>query len=98
VSGVFYAYVQDRSLREQAVDAIRSGVEETTFSAAWAEGGPMSVSEAVEYALSGEKPAPPASPTVPRLPPIVTRPVALTRREQEVATLIARSHQPSDGL
>ena len=50
----------------------------------------MSWSEAVEYAFSKEKPAAPASPSVPRQPPAGARLVKLTRREQEVAALVAR--------
>ena len=47
----------------------------------------MTLEEAIEYALSGEKePAPPASPTV-----MEEHPVTLTRREQEVAELVGRN-------
>jgi DNA-binding CsgD family transcriptional regulator len=86
--GVLYAYVQDRSLHEQAVDAIRSRLDEAAFSAAWAKGAAMSIGEAVEYALSGEEQAPPAT-SVPGQPPTGTQPPPLSRRECEVADLVA---------
>ncbi len=50
----------------------------------------MPLGEAIEYALYGERPAPRASHPVARQPPAGGRPVVLTRREQEVAALVAR--------
>jgi predicted ATPase/DNA-binding SARP family transcriptional activator/DNA-binding NarL/FixJ family response regulator len=88
--GAVYAYVQDRSLHEQAVDAVRSRLNKATFSAAWAKGSAMSVGEAVEYALSGGKPALLTDPSVPGSPPTGTRPAPLTRRQEEIACLVAQ--------
>jgi tetratricopeptide (TPR) repeat protein len=87
--GALYAYVQDRSLREQAVDAIRSRLDEETFSAAWAKGAAMSLSEVVEYALSGGDAIPPMA-AVPEPPSAGTQAASLTRRQEEVAALVAR--------
>ena len=87
--GVLYVQAQDRSVRDQAVDALRSEVDETTFSASWTEGAAMTLDEGLVYAISGGESAPPASPAEPRQPPTVNGPVALTRREQEVAVLVA---------
>ena len=88
--GALYAYAQDRSLHDQAVDAIRTRLGEAIFSAAWTKGVSMSLDEAVEYGLSAKEPAPPESPTVPQQPPTDARPVALTRRQEEIALLIAQ--------
>ena len=89
--GALYAYVQDRSLHDQALDATRSRLDESAFSAALADGATMSPVEAVEYALSEEAHARLASTASPRRSSIiVSRTVALTRREEEVATLVAQ--------
>jgi DNA-binding NarL/FixJ family response regulator len=60
------------------------------FSGARADGAAMNSGEVVEYALSDEAHAPPASTTASGRSPIGARPVTLTRREEEVATLVAR--------
>ena len=88
--GTLYPYAQDRSLHEQEIEAIRSLLDEPTLSAAWAKGGALTLNEAVEYALSGEKPALLTSHSVSHQPPTGPRPVTLTRREQEVAVVVAR--------
>jgi DNA-binding CsgD family transcriptional regulator len=67
---------------------------EAPFSAAWAEGRALSLDRAVEAALAlgganaPARPAPPAPPA----PPVLSSPAveALTRREHEVALLVAR--------
>ena len=87
--GALYDFVQDRSVHDQVVEAVRSRLDEVTFSAAWAEGGAMSVSEVVEYAISGEEVAAPSSPT-PKQPLDGGREAVLTRREMEIAALIAQ--------
>jgi DNA-binding NarL/FixJ family response regulator len=53
-----------------------------------AEGQAMSLEEASEYALSAEKTAPPTAP-VPERPPASEPISTLTRREEEVAVLVA---------
>src|SRR5215217_19047 len=88
--GTVYPFVQDRSVHEQEVEVVRSQLDEATFSSAWAKGAAMSMGEAVEYALSGEEAAPPVSPTAQQQRSIAAQPFALTRREQEVAALVAR--------
>jgi non-specific serine/threonine protein kinase len=88
--GVRYSHAQDRSMREQAVNAIRSRLDEAAFSAAWAKGSAMSSGEAVEYATSATEPLPPAEYTVPEKPLVGRGSVSLTRREEEVADLVAR--------
>ena len=62
---------------EQDLAALRSALDESAFEAAWAEGRTMSAEQAIEYAL--EEP-PPDSETA----------HALTRRELEVLSLVAR--------
>jgi DNA-binding CsgD family transcriptional regulator len=54
--------------------------------AAWAEGRTMTSEEAIDYALSGEE----IAPTSERPPPLAAKGVPYTRREREVALLIAR--------
>jgi DNA-binding CsgD family transcriptional regulator len=88
--GVRFAYVQDRSLHEQAVGAIRSLLDEAAFSAARDAGTAMSPKEAFEYALSGEDRDRPTKTTARGRPSVGARPVVLTRREREVAALAAR--------
>jgi predicted ATPase/DNA-binding SARP family transcriptional activator/DNA-binding CsgD family transcriptional regulator len=87
--GVLYVFVQDRSLLQQAVDAVRTRLDEVTFSTAWAKGGAMTLDEAVEYALSGEG-AIPLTKTVPEQPLAGTQAATLTRRQEEVAALASR--------
>jgi predicted ATPase/DNA-binding SARP family transcriptional activator/DNA-binding CsgD family transcriptional regulator len=53
------------------------------------EGQAMTAEEAVEFAMSREKPEPPAT-SVLTQPPGSTQPDVLTRREEEVAVLVAR--------
>jgi predicted ATPase/DNA-binding CsgD family transcriptional regulator len=68
------------------VDAARALVGEAAWEEAFAQGMAMSVEEAVEYALSEE-----VAPTAPESPPAGgATDDPLTRREQEVAALVAR--------
>ncbi len=62
----------------------RAGLGETAFEAAFSEGQAMSPERAIEYALSADEPAP-STASVPK-----ESPPALSRREREVALLIAR--------
>jgi predicted ATPase/DNA-binding SARP family transcriptional activator/DNA-binding CsgD family transcriptional regulator len=68
----------------------RSQLGEEGFALAWAGGKAMSLEQAIEYALSDEEERePPAFVTVPEQQP-AERPERLTRREREVALLVAR--------
>ena len=70
---------------EARVAAARSRLGEAAFEVAWAEGKAMSQAEAIEYALGDTKPVPTKTPARRS-----TRPRDLTRREREIAALIAR--------
>ena len=77
------------------IAAARAQLDEETWEAAWAEGGAMTPEQAIEYALAEEKEEeeePPALPgaSVPELPPTDRSAGVLTRREEEVAVLVAR--------
>jgi predicted ATPase/DNA-binding SARP family transcriptional activator/DNA-binding CsgD family transcriptional regulator len=79
----------ERALLEPYLAIARAGLEEAAWEAACAEGRTMGFEEAIEYALLAEEPAP--STLLPPEQPSVGRQVsALTRREKEVATLVAR--------
>jgi len=88
--GALYSHAQDRSMREQAMNAIRSRLDETTFSVAWAEGGSISLTETVAYSLPKKEWALHPASTVPEVPSAGRVPSNLTRREREVAALVAR--------
>jgi non-specific serine/threonine protein kinase len=89
--GVRYTHAQDdRPMREQAMNAIRTQLDETAYLAIWAEGAAMSPAETLEYALEPEVGASRPSPTVPAEPSSDNALDNLTRREREVADLVAR--------
>lgn len=88
--GALYAYGQGRSVREQAVNAIRSRLDEAASSAAWAKGRAMSPAETLEYALFKQERTSSGAPATPEKPSASTAPSNLTRREREVASLVAR--------
>jgi predicted ATPase/DNA-binding SARP family transcriptional activator/DNA-binding CsgD family transcriptional regulator len=79
----------ERALHEPYLASARSLLGEATWEEALAEGRAMSLDRASEYALSTEEPDPPPIP-VSEEPSANQPPVALTRREQEVAVLVAR--------
>jgi non-specific serine/threonine protein kinase len=54
------------------------------------KGRSMSMEEAIEYALSMEEPVPPTPPAARVEPKVAEASHALTRREKEVAALVAR--------
>jgi DNA-binding CsgD family transcriptional regulator len=64
---------------------VRAGLAEPDFDAAWSEGQAMSPEQAIEYALSAEDTSPRAVPEPSAVPAI-----PLTRREKEVAFLMAQ--------
>ena len=67
----------------------RSQLDEAAFEEAWAEGKAMTTERAIEYALSEEVSASPGI-LAPERPPAGGPMGKLTRREQEVAVLVAR--------
>ena len=70
--------------------AARSRLDEAAWEAAFAEGRAMKLEEAVEYALSEDDSSMIASRTPEQTSTTAPRPSALTRREREVAKLVAR--------
>lgn len=81
-------YPIERRFHGPYIDAARTQLNEATWEAALAEGRAMSAERAVEYALSEEELA-----TSPALTPEqrqAHKPPTLTRREKEVAALVAR--------
>jgi predicted ATPase/DNA-binding CsgD family transcriptional regulator len=86
------AYLQtprERALGEPYLAAARSRLSDAEWEMAFAEGQAMSFEEAVEYALSAEEVRPPAPPA-PEQPSTGARQLELTRREKEVAALVAQ--------
>ena len=79
----------ERLLHEPQLVAARSRTDEATWETAFAEGRNMALEEAVEYALSEEGPATPLT-TGPVRSSAEESPPSLTRREEEVAFLVAR--------
>jgi predicted ATPase/DNA-binding SARP family transcriptional activator/DNA-binding CsgD family transcriptional regulator len=67
------------------IEAARAQLDEAAWEKAYTEGKTMTLEEAIEYALSGEKEPPPSAAPAPEGLPAV-----LTRREQEVANFVAR--------
>jgi serine/threonine-protein kinase PknK len=78
----------ERMLHEPRLRAARTQLGEAAWKAAFAEGEAMGLEEAVEYALSEERPAT-ASTVAPEHASSGQRP-ALTRREREVANLVTQ--------
>jgi DNA-binding CsgD family transcriptional regulator len=70
---------------ETHLAAARFRLDEEEFAAAWSEGKTMPLEEAIRYAVSEEEPAP-----TPEVPTSGTQPTPLTRREKEVADLVAQ--------
>jgi DNA-binding CsgD family transcriptional regulator len=79
---------EEAALREPYLATVRSQLDEASWGAAWAQGRAMSMDQAIDYALSEERPIPPTSPA-PGQPSADEAP-HLTRREREVAALVAR--------
>jgi DNA-binding CsgD family transcriptional regulator len=71
------------------ISVVRSGMGEEAWEEAWRKGRAMTLDEAVEYALSEGDSSMIASRT-PEQTSATARPSALTRREREVAKLVAR--------
>jgi predicted ATPase/DNA-binding CsgD family transcriptional regulator len=79
----------ERHISRPYIDATRTLLDAAAWEAAWAEGWAMSTQEAVEYALS-EREATPSAPRGPERPHDDEPLAPLTRREEEVAVLLAR--------
>jgi len=74
---------------EEAAAAARAELGDLAFTAAWTAGRAMPFAQAVEYALASESPVPSSSRSG-TAPPISAQSDPLTRREREVAVLLAR--------
>ena len=85
-------YPIERRFHDPYIDAARSQLDEATWEGALAEGRAMSAEDAVEYALSAQDAVPPPSPTPSTPKGRVARwpSTSLTRREREVANLVAQ--------
>ncbi|HSH79740.1 MAG TPA: tetratricopeptide repeat protein, partial [Herpetosiphonaceae bacterium] len=79
----------ERSSLQPSLDAARSALAEEAWCTAWAEGQAMTLERAIEYALSALEP----SPVLPAVSPDASggeQAAGLTRREREIAGLIAQ--------
>jgi DNA-binding NarL/FixJ family response regulator len=79
----------DRGLRAQYVESARSRLDEGVWEAAFTDGKIMGLEEAIEYALSEERPATPMPQAVEPSTDRAQR-RTLTHREEEIAALVAR--------
>ncbi|MDQ4128574.1 MAG: tetratricopeptide repeat protein [Actinomycetota bacterium] len=77
----------ERMVYEPLLAAARSQTDDAVWEACFSEGMAMDVEEAVEYGLSEEEPTAPTAPAEQRS--ISEQPAPLTRREREVAALVA---------
>ena len=69
----------------------RTQLDEEEFAAAWSEGKGMPLEKVIEHALSDVETAPTPALASEEVP-TSARPAPLTRREQEVAALVARGY------
>ena len=88
VTGISPFTPDEWALHEPYLASARSQLGETLWEVTLAEGRAMSLEDAAGYALS--KGDDQAEPTVPQEPPACEPPGNLTRREREVAVLVAR--------
>jgi predicted ATPase/DNA-binding SARP family transcriptional activator/DNA-binding CsgD family transcriptional regulator/Tfp pilus assembly protein PilF len=72
------------------ISAVRSSMGEEAWEEAWRKGRAMTLGEAVSYALEEEAETDPRTTSAPGEPPAGQAPVALSRREEEVAALVAQ--------
>jgi DNA-binding CsgD family transcriptional regulator len=79
----------ERMLYEPRLAAARTRLGAAEWEEAFAEGKAMTTREAVEYALSEEEPTT-LTPQAPDQPVAYAQPPSLTRREEEVAVLVAQ--------
>jgi len=90
---------EEDALREPYMATARSQLDEASWEEAWAEGRAMSMEQAIDYALSEQKPVTVPSPESEQ--PSSDEPPSLTRREKEVAILVRRgltNHQIASEL
>jgi DNA-binding CsgD family transcriptional regulator len=80
----------ERMLHETLLAAARSRLDEATWEAAFSEGKAMMLEEAVEYALSVDGEADAPKPDASESSSANEPPILLTRREEEIAALMAR--------
>jgi predicted ATPase/DNA-binding SARP family transcriptional activator/DNA-binding CsgD family transcriptional regulator len=83
---------EDRAQRAPYMEAARSRLGEAAWEAAFSDGQVMGVEEAIEYALSDPTTTDPTTtdPSIIQQHRANTPTIALTRREQDIATLVAR--------
>ena len=74
---------------EPYVEAARAQLDEAAWERAWQEGRAMSMEEAIEHAISEEEPVPAKTPALEEKQG-GEPPGGLTRREEQVASLVAR--------
>ena len=79
-----------RALEEPYLVGARSQLEEGAWTKAWEEGGAMSMERAIEYALSEDDSSTIATRTQEQTSSATARTRTLTRREREVAKLVAQ--------
>jgi non-specific serine/threonine protein kinase len=72
------------------ISAVRLGMGEEAWEEAWRKGRAMTLDEAVSYALQEEEGTDPATTHAPEEPSVGQPSLALTRREEDVAVLVAR--------
>jgi len=75
---------------EPYIDAARAKLDDVEWEAAWAEGKAITFEEAIEYALSELRSPNPISSESEQLSAASAQPPNLTRREREVASLVAQ--------
>ena len=80
----------ERGRYEQFVTLSRRGLDEGPWTAAWVAGRAMSLEEATDYALSPEAGPPSVGRDTPPEPETRRPSHSLTRREREIAALVAR--------
>jgi DNA-binding CsgD family transcriptional regulator len=86
---VGYQHVPEEDVwREPYLAATRSRLDEASWQEAWVEGRAMSMEQAIDFALSEQKPVTHPSPDSEQ--PSSEGPPRLTPREKEVAILVAR--------
>lgn len=80
---------RESALREPYLEAARSRLDEAVWEKAFTEGRAMGPEKAVEYALAKEEETDPSTTPATEEPSAAQPPVALTRREREVAALVS---------
>ncbi len=84
----YQPHPEEAAWRAPYLATARSRLDEASWEEAWAAGQAMSMEQAIDYALSEQKPVTPPSPASEQ--PSSDEPPSLTPREKEVAVLVAR--------